>query len=246
MGRISLVGDGEKSAHIRGDLFPRSRRVRDRVSPDPMSLRLVEFAPPLSAEVLHPRSGGLLKVMPPKGQRFFTVVMRFAAGGSPIGLSGLRRSAALWLGFSLMDVLPRLADHDRAQRMRRHLLWSGFSWAWLCGACFGCQVRRILRLKCRYRKSTSAAISRWGSTMGPWDEASRNSRTQDGARASVTRNKASSTSTSVLLICAREGQVCSTRRSRYSHRFQRRSCSANQIGGLAGQMRRATLIKGSR
>jgi hypothetical protein len=99
MGKISLALEGENSTHIGGDLFPSSRRVGSRVPPDPTSLRLLEMAPPLSAEVLRPRSGSLLKVVPPNRQRFFAEVVPFAAGGSPIGLGSLRRSAAFRAGF---------------------------------------------------------------------------------------------------------------------------------------------------
>ena len=128
MGKISLRGRGEKSTHKRGDLFPSSHRVGSRVPPDPTSLRLVEMAPPLGAEVLRCRSGGPFKVMPPNGQRFFAEVMPFAAGGSPISLGSLSRRAVFRPGLGPMDVLPRLPDHDGAQGAGRHPLRSSLSW----------------------------------------------------------------------------------------------------------------------
>ena len=114
------------------------------------------MAPPFGAEVFRSQTGGLFEVMPPKAQRLSTEVMRWAAGGSPISLSGLRRAGAFRLGLSLMHVLPGLPDHNCAQRVRRHLLRSGFSWTWLCNAGFGCEVGS--RLSARSRKSSSQPL----------------------------------------------------------------------------------------
>src|ERR1700733_9060203 len=143
---------------------PSLRRVGSRVPPDPTSLRLLEMTSPFNAEVLCPRSGSLLKVVPPNGQRFFAEVMPLAASGSPIGLGSLPRSPAFRLRFGLMEVLPRFPDYDGAQCVRRHLFRSGFSWTWPRGAGFGCEVTScsgcaILQIsKCEYQ---ALGIGEW-------------------------------------------------------------------------------------
>ena len=187
MGKILLAGRGEKSTHKRGDLFPSSRRVGSRVPPVPTSLRLVEMAPPLSAEVLRSRSGGLFKVMPPNGQRFFAEVMPFAAGGSPISLGSLCRSAvfrpgsASWTCFHASQIM--MAHNVRGD------IPSGLAFpgpGLVTPALVARPVRAWVARSC---KSSSARVKRSGSTIGPWDEASRNSRTQrtPGLRSQRTR-----------------------------------------------------------
>ena len=222
---------GRKNRRIKaGDLFPSSHRVGSRVPPNPTSLCLNEVATPLGAEVLRSRSGGLLKVMPPKSQRLFiTRATRFAAGGYPIGLGSLRPRRFFGLGAA-----PRTCFHA-SQIMIAHNVRgdvpSGLAFPGPGLVAPALVARRVRAWFARSCKSSSARVKRSGSKIGPWDETSRNSRTHEDPRASVTTNKASSTSSRALLICAREGRVSSTKRSRYSHRFQRQSCSANHDGG---------------
>src|SRR6201987_2427184 len=79
-----------------------------------------------------------------------------------IGLRGFSQAAIFWSGFFVMDMLPRLPDHDRAQRMGRHALRSGLSWTRFCGAGFGCEVMRILRLRCAIRQDFERAYQALG------------------------------------------------------------------------------------
>jgi len=183
-------------------------------------------------------------VMPPNGQRFFAEVMPFAAGGSPISLGGLAARR-----FFAPGAAPRTCFHASEIMMAHNVrgdIPSGLAFpgpGLVTPALVARPVRAWVARSC---KSSSARAKRSGSKIGPWDETSRNSLTHDDSRASVTTNKASSTSSRVLLICAREGRASSTKRSRYSHRFQRQSSSANHDGGSLRQMRRATSMKGSR
>src|SRR3984885_15503855 len=108
------MGKGEKSTHLGGNLIPSLRRVGSRVPPDPTSLRLLEMASPFNAEVLCPRSGSLLKVVPPNGQRFFAEVMPLAASGSPISLGSLPHTPAFRLRFRLIYLLSPFPKYDCA------------------------------------------------------------------------------------------------------------------------------------
>jgi hypothetical protein len=182
--------------------------------------------------------------MPPRSKRLFTRASRFAAGGSPIGLGSLRRSALFGPGAAL-----RTCFHASQIMMAHNVrgdIPSGLAFPGP-GLVAPALVSRSLRARvARSCKPSSATIRRSGSASGPWGEASRNSRTQEDHRCSVTTNKTSLTSSKVFLICAREGRPSSTKRSRYSHLSQRQSCSANHDGGSPRQTRRATLMKGSR